>query len=328
MESTQSSPELISIIIPVFDEAESLQQLAKELSVVAEVQQLAIEVIFVDDGSRDGSWEEIQRLAATDSRMRGIRFRRNFGKAAALAAGFEAAEGDIVLQMDADLQDDPAEIPAFLAKLKTGFDVVNGWKLNRQDRWQKVWSSRAFNWMVSHLTGLDLHDHNCGIKCFRKEVVKQIQLYGELHRFIPVIAHARGYQVTEMKVHHRPRPYGHSKYGIHRYLKGFLDLMTITFLTGFGQRPLHLLGGIGLVAFLFGGLGLSYLALCWLLAQLKVEGYGPIGNRPLLTYSLAGVVLGFQMVAMGFLAELMIALNSRSERSYNIAEFTGVRGLR
>jgi len=172
---------------------------------------------------------------------------------------------------------------------------------------------------------LKLHDHNCGIKCFRREVVKQIQLYGELHRFIPVIAHSRGYRVAELEVHHRPRLYGHSKYGIQRYVRGFLDLMTVTFLTGFGQRPLHLLGGIGLFAFLLGGIGLGYLAICWLLARLHVEGYGPIGHRPLLTYSLAGVVLGFQMVAMGFLAELMISLNSRTEHSYNIAETTPPR---
>lgn len=322
MEPKENSTDVISIIIPVLDEVESLERLARELCAVAEKHQLDIEVLFVDDGSRDGSWETIRGLAVTDRRLRGIRFRRNFGKAAALAAGFEAAAGSTVLQMDADLQDDPTEIPTLLAKLREGFDVVNGWKRRRQDPWQKVWSSRVFNWTVSKLTGLRLHDHNCGIKCFRKEVVKQIQLYGELHRFIPVIAHARGYSVTELEVRHRPRLYGHSKYGIQRYVRGFLDLMTVTFLTGFGQRPLHLLGGIGLFAFLLGGLGLGYLAICWLLAQLQVEGYGPIGHRPLLTYSLAGVILGFQMVAIGFLAELMISLNSRNEHSYNIGETT------
>jgi glycosyltransferase involved in cell wall biosynthesis len=322
MEPRENSTDVISVIIPVLDEVESLERLAQELRAVAEKHRLDIEVLFVDDGSRDGSWEIIQGLAATDRRLRGIRFRRNFGKAAALAAGFEAAAGSTVLQMDADLQDDPIEIPALLVKLREGFDVVNGWKRRRHDPWQKVWSSRVFNWTVSKLSGLRLHDHNCGIKCFRKEVVKQIQLYGELHRFIPVIAHARGYSVTELEVRHRPRLYGHSKYGIQRYVRGFLDLMTVTFLTGFGQRPLHLLGGIGLCAFFLGGLGLGYLAICWLLARFQVEGYGPIGHRPLLTYSLAGVVLGFQMVAIGFLAELMISLNSRNEHSYNIAETT------
>ena len=322
MEPRESSPKLISVIIPVLDEAESLGQLADELRTIAETHQLPIEVIFVDDGSRDDSWEKILRLTAEDVRVNGIRFRRNFGKAAALAAGFDAASGEIVIQMDADLQDDPAEVPALLTKLAAGFDVVNGWKRKRYDRWQRVWSSRLFNWVVSYLTGLKLHDHNCGIKCFRAEVVKQINLYGELHRFIPVIAHARGYRVTEMEVRHRPRRYGHSKYGIHRYMKGFLDVMTVTFLTGFGQRPLHLLGGIGLAAFFLGALGLSYLSICWLMARFGVEGYGPIGQRPLLTYSLGAVVLGFQMIAIGFLAELMIALNIRNEHSYSIAELT------
>lgn len=326
MESRQSSANLISVIVPVFDEAESLRQLADELRTVAETHQWPIEMIFVDDGSRDNSWEKILRLTAGDTRINGIRFRRNFGKAAALAAGFEAASGEIVFQMDADLQDDPAEIPAFLKKLAAGFDVVNGWKRKRYDRWQKVWSSRVFNWMVSYLTGLKLHDHNCGIKCFRAEVVKEINFYGELHRFIPVIAHARGYRVTELEVRHRPRLFGHSKYGIHRYIKGFLDLMTVTFLTGFGQRPLHLLGGIGLAAFFLGALGLSYLSICWVLARFSVEGYGPIGQRPLLTYSLGAVVLGFQMLAIGFLAELMIALNIRNEHSYSIAELTKPSG--
>jgi len=322
MDPKENPSDVISVIVPVFDEVESLETLAQELREVAEKHHLNLEVLFVDDGSRDGSWEVIKHLTRTDGRLQGIRFRRNFGKAAALAAGFEAASGSIVLQMDADLQDDPAEVPSFLAKLREGFDVVNGWKRHRQDPWQKVWSSRVFNRMVSYLTGVNLHDHNCGIKCFRKEVVKEIQLYGELHRFIPVIAHSRGYRVAELEVRHRRRLYGRSKYGIQRYVRGFLDLMTVTFLTGFGQRPLHLLGGVGLVAFFLGGLGLGYLAICWLLARLEIEGYGPIGHRPLLTYSLAGVVLGFQMVAIGFLAELMISLNSRNEHSYNIAELT------
>jgi hypothetical protein len=228
--------------------------------------------------------------------------------------------------MDADLQDDAVEIPNMLVALNKGYDVVNGWKRKRRDPWHKVLPSRIFNRLVNLLTGLRLHDHNCGLKCFRSEVVKEIHLYGELHRFIPVIAHSRGYHVTEVPVRHHPRRYGRSKYGVHRFIKGFLDLMTVSFLTGFGQRPLHLLGGIGLVAFFFGGLGLSYLAGCWLLARLHVEGFGPIGHRPLLTYSLAGVVLGFQMLAIGFLAELMIALHIRSEHAYNVAETTGPGG--
>jgi glycosyltransferase involved in cell wall biosynthesis len=322
MESTQAPDKLISIVIPVYDEVESLGYLADELRAVAEARKLNIEVFFVDDGSRDGSWSVIQRLAAQDTRMHGIRFRRNFGKAAALAAGFDAAGGQIVIQMDADLQDDPAEFANLLERLDAGVDVVNGWKLQRHDPWHKVWPSRVFNWMVSGLTGLRLHDHNCGLKCFRAEVVKRMPLYGELHRFIPVIAHARGYRVVEMKVKHRPRRFGRSKYGVRRFFKGFLDLMTVTFLTGFAQRPLHLLGGIGLVAFLLGMIGLGYLTVCWVLNQLQVEGYGPIGQRPLLIYSVAAVLLGFQMLAIGFLAELIIAMNIRTEHSYSIAEQT------
>jgi glycosyltransferase involved in cell wall biosynthesis len=322
MEETQSLSRLISIVVPVFNEAESLQELAARINSVVESNGLTHELIFVDDGSQDTSWMVIFSLAEKDSRIHGIRFRRNFGKAAALAAGFDAASGDIVFQMDADLQDDPAEIPSLLTKLSDGYDVVNGWKRKRCDPWHKVIPSRVFNRLVSQITGLRLHDHNCGLKCFSAEVVKQIQLYGELHRFIPVIAHSRGYRVTELPVRHHPRRYGKSKYGVHRFIKGFLDLMTVSFLTGFGQRPLHLLGGVGLVAFFLGGLGFTYLALCWLLARFQVPGYGPIGHRPLLTYSLAGVVLGFQMLAIGFLAELIIALNIRSEHAYNIAEVT------
>jgi len=324
METTQRPESLISVVVPVLDEAESLPQLAAELSTVAQANQLVLEVIFVDDGSRDGSWQTIREIAAASGQVRGIRFPRNFGKAGALAAGFDAATGQTVFQMDADLQDDPAEIPNFLDRLD-GCDVVNGWKRKRRDPWHKVWPSRLFNRLVSRLTGLRLHDHNCGFKCFRSEVVKQMRLYGELHRFIPVMAHAAGYRVTEMEVRHRPRVHGKSKYGVRRFFKGFLDLMTVTFLTGFGQRPLHFLGGFGLIAFLLGMVGLGYLAVCWLLARLQVEGYGPIGERPLLIYSVASVLLGFQMIAIGFLAELMIALNTRHEHSYRIAERTDPR---
>ena len=293
MEKEQSHPRLISIIVPVFNEAESLQELTSQVKNAAESHGLAYELVFVDDGSQDPSWQTILTLAEADSRIRGIRFRRNFGKAAALAAGFETASGDIVFQMDADLQDDPAEIPNLLAKLLTGYDVVNGWKRKRHDPWYKVIPSRIFNRLVSQMTGLRLHDHNCGLKCFSVEVVKQIQLYGELHRFIPVIAHSRGYRVTELPVRHRPRCYGKSKYGVHRFIKGFLDLMTVSFLTGFGQRPLHLLGGFGLVAFFLGGVGFSYLAVCWLLARFQVAGYGPIGHRPLIDIFSCGSRAGF-----------------------------------
>jgi len=322
MESKPANSELISIVIPALNESESLEELGKALLNVAATHGLQLEIIFVDDGSGDDSWDTIRRLAASDRRIRGIRFRRNFGKAAALAAGFDAALGQVVLQMDADLQDDASEIPRFLAKLAEGLDVVNGWKRVRKDPWHKVWPSRVFNWLVSSLTGLKLHDHNCGFKCFRAGVVKELHLYGELHRFIPVMAHARGYRVAELPVEHYPRRHGQSKYRFHRFVKGFLDLLTVVFLTVFGERPLHLLGGIGLPAFLLGAAGLSYLGVCWVLARFRVHGFGPIGARPLLIYSLACLIIGFQMLSIGFLGELIASQNIRNEPKYTIAELT------
>jgi glycosyltransferase involved in cell wall biosynthesis len=322
MNSVGIAGRLISVVIPVHNENDSLQELAGELLAVAASHSLPLEIVFVDDGSTDGSWKTICALAAKDSRMRGIRFRRNFGKAAALAAGFQDARGQVVFQMDADLQDDPAELPRFLSRLQSGVDVVNGWKRTRHDPWHRVWSSRAFNWMVSRLTGLRLHDHNCGFKCLRADVVKELKLYGEMHRFIPVIGFARGYCVEEMEVRHRPRRHGRSNYDFRRIPKGFLDLMTVAFLTVFGRRPLHLLGGVGLVPFCLGGLGLTYLAVQWLLARLGLEGYGPIGQRPLLLYSVAGVLSGLHLLSIGFLAELLLALNIRHVDSFSVLDRT------
>src|SRR3954447_7490191 len=242
----------LSLIVPVYNERESLTALHAEITAVAREQALAVEVIFVDDGSRDGSWDVVKELAAHDPRVHGLRFRRNFGKAAALQAGFREVRGPRALTLDADLQDDPAEIPNFLKRLDGGKDVVSGWKQVRHDPWHKVLPSRVFNGMVSWLTGVHLHDHNCGFKCYRAEIFKEVRLYGELHRFIPVLAAARGFKVGEVVVRHRPRRFGHSKYGVRRFVRGFLDLLTVKFLTGFGQRPQHLLGGIGILFFLIG----------------------------------------------------------------------------
>src|SRR5947208_3509700 len=243
---------MISVVIPVFNEQDSLAALYDELAQTAQQANLRFEILFVDDGSRDGSWDLIRSLAERHADVHGIRFRRNFGKAAALSAGFNAARGDIIMTLDADLQDDPAEIPRFLAKLNEGYDVVSGWKATRLDPWHKVLPSRVFNGMVSWLTGVRLHDHNCGMKCYRAEIFREIRLYGELHRFIPVLAAARGFRVGEIEINHRPRKFGRSKYGVRRFVKGFLDLMTVKFLTGFGQRPQHLRGGIGLLSFFAG----------------------------------------------------------------------------
>ena len=311
----------LSVIVPVFNEEESLLQLCREIISSCEQNETSFEIIFIDDGSTDCSWNVIQEAGSLDQRISGIRFRRNFGKAAALTAGMRAADGDNILMMDADLQDDPAEIPKFIAKLEEGFDVVNGWKQRRLDPWHKTKPSKVFNWMIGRLTGLVLHDHNCGLKLFRREVAHEIRIYGELHRFIPVLADARGFKVTELPVNHRERQFGHSKYGFKRFLRGFLDLCTVKFLTGYGQRPQHLMGGIGLTLFGLGGIGMTWLAALWLQTNvLGVQGLGDIGTRPLLAYSIASLLLGAQAVSLGFVAELLVSYTGRDLDTYSIAE--------
>jgi glycosyltransferase involved in cell wall biosynthesis len=313
---------MISLVIPVYNEEESLGPLHAEIADTARQANLDLEVLFVDDGSTDGTWATIAGLAGDHPSVHGIRFRRNFGKAAALSAGFHAARGNLILSMDSDLQDDPKEIPAFLTAIAKGFDVVNGWKRVRHDPWHKVWPSRIFNFLVSGLTGVHLHDHNCGMKIYRAEVFREIRLYGELHRFIPVLAAARGFRVGEIEIRHRPRRFGRSKYGVRRFVKGFLDLLTVKFLTGFGQRPQHLLGSIGLLSFVVGGLGLAYLTVTWIINLWSPDSFRPLHQRPLLIYSVAALLLGAQMMSIGFLAELITAYQSRDEESYSIAERT------
>lgn len=318
-------PEL-SIVVPVYNEHESLAELVRQVEEVVVRESLATEVIFVDDGSRDDSWKVLQDLHSRGGpvSLRGLRFRRNFGKAQALKAGFEAARAPLILMMDADLQDDPAEIPRLIAKLNEGYDVVNGWKQRRLDPWHKVYPSKVFNWMVSRGTGLELHDHNCGLKLFRSDVPRELLLYGELHRFIPVLAHARGFRVAELPVHHRPREHGESKYGFRRFQRGFLDLLTVMFVTGYGERPQHLLGAAGLFCFGVGGLGLGYLAVVWLL----MHGFGvlpdsPIGSRPLMFYSGVLMLLGAQLMSVGLLAELLVAYLSNQRESSPVVERMG-----
>lgn len=314
---------MLSLIVPSLNESATLETLVSEVRNTCEAESVPWELLFVDDGSTDDSWNVIERLAQEDSRVRGIRFRRNFGKAAALTAGMRAARGTRLMMMDADLQDDPAEIPAFLAKLEEGFDVVNGWKVRRLDPWHKVYPSRVFNWMVGALTGLKLHDHNCGLKLFRSEVADEIRIYGELHRFIAVLAYARGFRVTELPVHHRPRQHGHSKYGVRRFLSGLLDLLTVKFLIGFGQRPLHMLGAFGILFFGLGLIGLSYLGVIWMLMNVfQVLPLEPIGTRPLLAYSIASTLLGAQAISLGLLAELLVALTGHNRDTYSISAQT------
>jgi glycosyltransferase involved in cell wall biosynthesis len=316
---------MISLVIPVFNERDSLPQLLREIHDMARADGLDFEVIFVNDGSTDDSWDVIRDLTAQDPRVRGIRFRRNFGKAAALSAGFDAAKGDLILTLDGDLQDDPKEIPRFIKALDEGKDVISGWKRVRHDPWHKVLPSRIFNWMVSKLTGVRLHDHNCGMKCYRREVFREVHLYGELHRFIPVLAFARGFRVGEIEISHRPRRFGRSKYGMRRFVKGFLDLLTVKFLTSFSHRPQHVLGSIGLTSFVLGALGMTWLAITWVIRQYDPTQFEPLHQRPLLIYSVAALLLGTQMLTMGFLAELFTAHNARHKDEYSIAEITDAK---
>lgn len=317
---------MLSIVIPVYNEAESLEELHQELSEVASANGYDLDIIFVDDGSTDGSWEIIGRLASSDGRVQGIRFRRNFGKAAALSAAFGQARGELVMTLDADLQDDPHEIPRFVAAMEKNLDVVSGWKEVRHDPWHKVYPSRVFNWMVSSMTGVRLHDHNCGMKCYRREVLGEVRLYGELHRFVPVLAAGRGFRVGELSIQHRPRTFGHSKYGVSRFIKGFLDLLTVKFLTGFSQRPQHLLGAIGLALFVTAAFSLTYLAGVWFVSRLHiVPGMAEVHlhERPALFYSIGLLLLGGQFMSMGALAELFVAYHDPESKSYSIKERIG-----
>jgi dolichol-phosphate mannosyltransferase len=315
---------LYSIVIPVHNEEESLPRLIDELSAVEQEHGYAFEILLVDDGSTDSSWTVIREQAQRRERVRAIRFRRNFGKAAALNAGFEAARGKTVFTMDGDLQDDPKEIPRFLAALREGFDVVSGWKKRRYDPWHKVLPSRVFNWMIGAMTGVRLHDHNCGFKCYRKEVTEELELYGEMHRFVPVLAAAKGWRVGELVVNHRARQFGQSKYGVWRIVKGFLDLMTVIFLTGYSGRPQHLLGTLGLFSFLAGTAGLFVLTVAWVVSRLlDVIPVVHLHERAVFFYSVGAIMLGAQVMTAGFIAELVTALCRKRGNDYSIAERFG-----
>jgi len=302
----------VSVIVPVLDEVESLEILHRELTAALEQIGRPYELIFVDDGSRDGSFETLEKLHRSDERVRVVQLRRNFGKAAALAVGFREACGRLIVTLDADLQDDPAELPRLLERLEEGYDLVSGWKLRRRDPPSKTLPSRLFNRVTARLTGLPLHDFNSGFKVYRREVVEEVRLYGELHRFIPALAAWRGFRVSEVPVHHRPRRFGRSKYGSARFWRGCLDLLTVLFLTRYTRRPLHLFGGLGFLAWA-GGLGVNlYLAGLWL------AGARPIGTRPLLAFGVLSMLVGLQFFSLGLLSELVLSYQARNADDVSI----------
>jgi dolichol-phosphate mannosyltransferase len=290
---------VISVVVPVRDEERTVEPLYEELASALGGLDELWEVVYVDDGSRDGTHAALIRLYESTSNVRVVRMRRNAGKAAALAEGFAIVEGDVVVTIDGDLQDDPAEIPRLLGKLDEGYDLVSGWKTRRNDPFSRRAFSRVFNGVTGWLSGVRLHDMNCGLKAMRVEVARNLDLYGELHRFVPVLAHDLGFRVTEIGVNHRPREHGHSRYGMERYARGFLDLLTVTFMSRYRHRPLHLFGGLGLV---LGTIGTA------ILVYLTIEKLGgePIGRRPLLLLGVLLVVVGIQFLSLGLVSELVI----------------------
>ena len=296
----------LSFVIPVLNEADSLKQLYHEIKTNLGTHEA--EIIFIDDGSTDSSFPIMAELAANDKSVKVIKFRRNFGKAAALQKGFELATGEVVFTMDADLQDDPIEIPAFLAKLDEGFDLVSGWKKKRLDPLHKRLPSKLFNSVTAHTFKLKLKDYNCGFKAYRKTLVKELSLYGEMHRYIPALAHSLGYKVGEIPVQHRARQYGKSKYGIERYLRGFFDLMTVKMVTQYVKSPLYLFGRVGLLATLAGTLLTIYLA------ALKIFYGMPLSNRPLLFLGILMILGGLQFISLGLISELIINRVTSTQR--------------
>jgi len=293
---------LLSVVVPLLNEDATVAPLYDEVRAALEPLEGEWEIIFVDDGSTDGSYRELVRLHAAYPNVRVVRLRRNFGKSAALRAGFDVARGDVVVTMDADLQDDPAEIPRLIEKLDEDYDVVSGWKCDRHDPMARRVVSRIYNRVTAVVTGVRLHDMNCGLKAYRAEVVTNVRLYGERHRFVPVLAHHAGYRVTELPVNHRPRLNGRSRFGIERYLRAPFDLLTIVFMGRYRYRPLHLFGGIGF------GLGLVGFAILLYLTAIKLGG-AAIGSRPLLLLGILFVVVGLQLLSLGLIGEMVTSHN-------------------
>ncbi|HEY4611964.1 MAG TPA: glycosyltransferase family 2 protein [Bacteroidota bacterium] len=309
----RASSVYLSIIIPLFDEEESLRELHEKVKAVAGRLRKPYEVIFVDDGSTDGSFKVLQELHAKNPQVKGIRFRRRFGKSAALSVGFHEARGEYIVTMDADLQDDPEEIPGLLEALGDRYDLISGWKKQRHDPISKTIPSRFFNFVTRLMTGIPIHDFNCGLKAYRRDVVKEVNVYGELHRYIPVLAHYAGYRVGEKVVQHHPRKYGSTKFGVSRFFRGFLDLLTVIFTTRYIRRPLHLFGVWGIVSFLIGAAIDIYLSIEWAM------GTTALSNRPLFLVGFLFIIIGIQFVSIGLLGE-MITRQQKTDEGYSIRE--------
>jgi len=297
-EKRSSHKKDISIVVPLLNEKESIRELTERIGKALEAYNF--EILFVDDGSDDGSWSEIEALSQNDNCIRGIKLRRNYGKSSALQAGFMEAEGKFIVTMDADLQDDPFEIPAMIRKLENGADLVSGWKKVRHDPISKTVPSRFFNAVTRWTTGINLHDFNCGLKAYRREVTRHIHLYGELHRYVPLLAKWQGFgNIEEQEVKHHPRKYGTTKFGLSRFMNGFLDLVTLLFVHRYMQRPMHFFGTIGVLLTVVGAVINVYIA------ALKIFLDQPIGDRPLLFLGILLIVIGVQFFSIGFLGEMV-----------------------
>ncbi|MGC9343258.1 MAG: glycosyltransferase family 2 protein [Bacteroidales bacterium] len=311
----------ISVVIPLFNEEESLPELSEWISKVCTSHNYIYEIIFIDDGSTDNSWKTIQELSKKDSSIRAFRFRRNYGKSAALHIGFQHAEGDVVITMDADLQDSPEEIPDLFRMIKEeGFHLVSGWKKKRYDPITKTIPSKFFNWTARKVTGIKLHDFNCGLKAYRNKVVKSVEVYGEMHRYIPVLAKRAGFtNITEKVVSHQKRKYGVTKFGLERFVNGFLDLLTISFISRFGKRPMHMFGTLGTLMFMMGFLAAAYLGAQKLINLKKGVKTILIADSPYFYLALTAMIIGTLLFVSGFLGEL-VSRNSAERNQYFIDE--------
>jgi len=302
----------LSIVIPLFNEDESITPLSNEIKKALKQIEISYEVIFVDDGSTDKSLNALKDICKQDRRFKFVSFRKNYGKSAALQIGFKEVTGDVVVTMDADLQDDPNEIPSLLKKLDEGFDLVSGWKKKRYDPFIKKYSSRFFNYITRLLSGIKIHDFNCGLKAYKREVVDHIKVYGELHRYIPVLADWEGYSISEIPVKHQPRRYGKTKFGISRFFKGFIDLITVLFSTRYIKRPLHFFGFFGALSFFIGFIVNAYLTIDWINGK-------ALSNRPMLFLGMLLIIVGVQFFSVGLLGEMLVR-NTSNEQEYIVKE--------